>query len=105
MVILMSWLPPPADQPSLARDLGGRLPARHLITATLLAIPGSAALATSAPWRLLAALCALLALIGASHFYLRRRLGGATGDCLGAVGYAGQLVVLLAATFHSAGAP
>jgi adenosylcobinamide-GDP ribazoletransferase len=30
--------------------------------------------------------------------YLRRRLGGVTGDCLGAACYAGQLLVLLAAS-------
>ena len=36
--------------------------------------------------------------------YLRRRLGGATGDCLGAACYAGQLIVLLAASAWPMGA-
>lgn len=98
MVVLMALLPPPADHRSLARDLGRRLKTRHLMTATALAAPGAAALAVLAPWRAAAALVALLGFVAVARRYLDRRLGGATGDCLGAAGYGGQLIVLLAAT-------
>jgi adenosylcobinamide-GDP ribazoletransferase len=105
MVILMAILPPPPDHPSLARGLARRLGPGHLAAVTLLAAPGTAALAFLAPWRLLAALLAVAVLLCGAHRYLRRRLGGATGDGLGAVGYAAQLVVLLAAGFHPGGTP
>ncbi len=101
MVVLMRLLPPPADQPSLARDFGGRLSLGGLAAATLLAIPGTVALGLGRPWHLLVALVLLMALLLVARRYLRRRLGGATGDCLGAVGYAGQLIVLLAASLAS----
>jgi len=35
--------------------------------------------------------------VGGLLHLVRRKLGGMTGDCLGCVGYASQVVVLLAA--------
>lgn len=105
MVVLMALLPPPEDHPSLARALGRRLTTRQLLAATALAAPGTAALAALAPWRTAAAVAVLLAFVALARRYLERRLGGATGDCLGAVGYAGQLVVLLAASLQPGVSP
>lgn len=105
MVVLMALLPPPEDHPSLARALGRRLTARHLVAATALAVPGTVALAAMAPWRTAAAVALLLGLVAVGRRYLERRLGGATGDCLGAAGYAGQLVVLLAASLQPGVSP
>jgi adenosylcobinamide-GDP ribazoletransferase len=47
--------------------------------------------------RLACGLAAVLVGAGAWAWYVRRRLGGTTGDCLGFACYLGQLLVLLAA--------
>lgn len=50
------------------------------------------------PWRMaLAALVATAIVTALSGFYLKRRLGGITGDCLGAVNQIVELVVYLTA--------
>jgi adenosylcobinamide-GDP ribazoletransferase len=96
MLPLMALLPPPADHSSLARDLGSRLGARGVLVGGVLTLPGIAALAIADPWRCAAGVLGCLVALLAAWRYFARRLGGATGDCLGALCYAGQLVVLLA---------
>jgi adenosylcobinamide-GDP ribazoletransferase len=60
------------------------------------ALPGLAPIALLDPVALLATLAAGGLFLLWFGGMLRRRIGGATGDCLGFAAYAGQLVLLLA---------
>jgi adenosylcobinamide-GDP ribazoletransferase len=75
----------------------GRVPGGRVLQAVVLALPGIVPLALLRPVPVLACLLVggafLLWLAG----FLRRRIGGSTGDCLGFAAYVGQLVLLLAA--------
>lgn len=97
VLILMALLPPPPGQVSMARDVGQQLGWRHVAAGALLAAPGAFALAWVAPLQAALAALLLVALVGYFYVYLRRRLGGVTGDCLGCLCYLGQIAVLLAA--------
>ncbi|MEM6456746.1 MAG: adenosylcobinamide-GDP ribazoletransferase [Acidobacteriota bacterium] len=98
ILILMVRLPPPDGRISLARDIGQQLGVGSVLIGLVGALPALAALAWLRPLHALmaVALCALLWLWSLGYF--RRRIGGVTGDGLGAVCYGGQLAVLLAAS-------
>ncbi|WP_232283418.1 adenosylcobinamide-GDP ribazoletransferase [Sphingomonas sp. PAMC 26617] len=75
----------------------GKVPLGRVLLAVVLAVPGVLPLVLLRPVSMLACL-----LVGAVFLlwlaaFLRRRIGGSTGDCLGFAAYVGQLVVLLAA--------
>lgn len=75
----------------------GKVPFGRILLAVMLALPGVVPLAMLRPMPVLACV-----LVGAGFLlwlaaFLRRRIGGSTGDCLGFAAYVGQLVVLLAA--------
>lgn len=95
IVAAMVAIPPPRAAQGLARDVAGSIRPHVLLPALLLALPGLAPLAMLAPARLALA----VGLAGLFLWWLRRlllrRIGGATGDCLGFAAYAGQLIVLL----------
>jgi adenosylcobinamide-GDP ribazoletransferase len=95
---VMALVPPVADRPSLARDLGQTLTGREVLLGLLVAVPASLPLGLLMPLRLGAAVVGMALFLGWFVPYLRRRLGGVTGDCLGFACYAGQLIVLLAAS-------
>ena len=97
ILILMALLPPPAGQVSLARDVGQQLGPKHVAVGAVWAAPGAITMAWIAPFQSALAAVFLLALVSYFFIYLRRRLGGATGDCLGCLCYLGQIAVLLAA--------
>ncbi len=97
ILILMALLPPPSGQVSLARDVGQQLGLGHVAVGAVWAAPGAVALVLIAPFQGVLAALFLFALVGYFYLYLRRRLGGATGDCLGCLCYLGQVAVLLAA--------
>ncbi len=103
ILILMALLPPPAGQASLAREVGQQLGLLHVILGALWVLPGVVVLGLLAPLQGALALVALAVLVCYFYFYLRRRLGGATGDCLGCLCYLGQIVVLLAASARMPG--
>jgi adenosylcobinamide-GDP ribazoletransferase len=63
-----------------------------------MALPGLLPFALAAPLQLLAAVLASTAFLFWFRPLLMRRVGGATGDCLGFAVYATQLLLLLAAT-------
>lgn len=97
-VVLMR-LVPPADRPTgLSKDVGGRASGRTVGLATLLAVPFALPLAVLHPGGLLLAVLGSALLLGWWALLLVRRIGGQTGDCLGASVYGVQLVVLLAVT-------
>ena len=95
---LMALVPPVADRPSLARDLGQTLTGREVLLGLLAAGPAVLAFGLLNPLRLAAALAGMALFLCWLVPYLRSRLGGVTGDCLGFACYAGQLMVLLAAS-------
>ncbi len=96
-VCLLALCPPALVGPGLAKDLGG-LPRGGAMLAMLLALPGLAVMTLGKPPAVLASLVlGAVALPGLAGF-LRRRIGGSTGDCLGFAAYLGQLTLLLAAS-------
>jgi adenosylcobinamide-GDP ribazoletransferase len=98
MLPVMALLPPVPGRASLARDVAERLSIGDVLLGGLLALPGVVAWAVTNPLGIAGALVALLVFIGIFVAYVRRRLGGVTGDCLGCACYAGQIIVVLAAT-------
>jgi adenosylcobinamide-GDP ribazoletransferase len=95
---VMALLPPVADRPGLAHDLVEAVGRREVFLGLLAAAPGTLALGLLMPLRLGAAAAGMALFLCWFVPYLRHRLGGVTGDCLGFVCYAGQLIVLLAAS-------
>jgi adenosylcobinamide-GDP ribazoletransferase len=96
---LMAWLPYVRDDDSKAKPVAQALPARDLLVVLLLGIAPAAALALWRPAWLLPMASAVLA-VGLVHLscrrWYRRRLGGYTGDGLGACEQLGELAFLLA---------
>ncbi|WP_448583061.1 adenosylcobinamide-GDP ribazoletransferase [Thermaurantiacus sp.] len=97
IVAAMVTIPPPpaAPGPGLAKDVAGTIRPRALLPAMLLALPGLAAIAALAPERLAVATGLALIFLLWLRRLLLRRIGGATGDCLGFAAYSGQLILLL----------
>mgnify|MGYP001083963976 CR=1 FL=1 len=102
ILLVMATLPPVSDRPSLAGDVGERLSARDVAFGGLIAVPGVVAWGLIAPGRVAVAVTVLLLFALAFVAYVRRRIGGVTGDCLGCACYAGQLLVLLVASARPA---
>jgi adenosylcobinamide-GDP ribazoletransferase len=95
---VMALLPPVPGRAGLARDVGERLTVGEVLLGGLLTLPGVVAWAVADLLAFAGALVALLVFDGVFVAYVRRRLGGVTGDCLGCACYFGQIIVLLAAT-------
>ncbi|MEO1367362.1 MAG: adenosylcobinamide-GDP ribazoletransferase [Acidobacteriota bacterium] len=103
-VLAMAALPPAADRQSLARDVGPGVGRRQALLAAALTLPSLAWIAALRPAHTAAALVAA-ALLGVFFIrYLDRRIGGVTGDCLGALCYLAQVAVLLALAADPGGA-
>ena len=100
VVILMACTPPAAVSTGLAKDIGAQVGWRQWILALVLAAPGLALWCRDMPQSALFATCAGVAFLLWFRRLLIRRLGGSTGDCLGFSAYAGQLILLLAATIR-----
>ncbi|WP_171009528.1 adenosylcobinamide-GDP ribazoletransferase, partial [Sphingomonas sp. 2SG] len=92
-VLLVAILPPVAT--GTAARAGG-VPPRRALAALALTVPGVLPLAWLSPLSLLVAAAIGVAVLGWLARFLRRRIGGSTGDCLGFAAYAGQLTLLLA---------
>lgn len=97
-VTVMRVVPPVARPAGLSQDVGGRASGRSLGLATLMTAPLVVPLALLDPVGLGLALAGAALVVVWLRRLLLRRLGGQTGDCLGAAVYAVQLVVLLAVT-------
>lgn len=98
ILLVMATLAPVPGRDGLARDVGQQLTAGEVLFGSLLTIPGAVVWAVTDPSRVLAAVVVLPLFAAAFVLYVRRRLGGVTGDCLGCACYVGQVLVLLAAT-------
>lgn len=96
-VLLSAILPPPPSDGDTASRMGRSIPRSRALGGVLLAVPGCVPLALIRPdVLLLSAAIGLIFLMWIVRF-LRDRIGGSTGDCLGFATYAGQLSVLLVA--------
>jgi adenosylcobinamide-GDP ribazoletransferase len=99
-VILMTLIAPAASHGSLAKDVGSRADVRTLLLALLASLPGVLGFALFEPNSLLAAIGVTVLFLLWFRNLLMRGIGGSTGDCLGFAAFAGQLILLLAATAH-----
>ena len=93
----MAFLPPVAERASISRDVGQAIGPGRLVLGTTLAGLGCLPLALASPGRLALMLLAVALLTLGIVRYVRRRLGGMTGDCLGFLCYAAQVAALLVA--------
>jgi adenosylcobinamide-GDP ribazoletransferase len=82
----------------LAKDVTSAVRGRDLTIAVLTALPGFLPFAVQSPLASLSAIAAAAIFLLWFRSLLIRKIGGSTGDCLGFAAYAGQLLVLLAAT-------
>jgi len=94
-VIAMATLPPASGRESLSRDVGPGVGGRQVILGLVLTLPSLLWIFALKPWHTLAALLAAALFAMAFRAYLDRHIGGVTGDCLGALCYMTQVLVLL----------
>lgn len=97
-VLVMFVTPPVPSTRSLANDVATGVRARDVMLAPIVALPGLLPFALGAPLKLMAVAAAAAVFLIWFRALLMRRVGGATGDCLGFAAYVGQLLLLLAAT-------
>lgn len=93
-VLLAALLPPVAA--GLAARMGA-VPWRRVLAAVALALPGVLPLLWRAPFVVLAHGALGIVFLWWLTRFLRARIGGSTGDCLGFVAYVGQVALLLVA--------
>lgn len=98
VVALMTMVAPAPAGNGLAKDIGSGVTMARFCFACLAALPGLLAFAITAPARLAITVVAATVFILWFRALLIRRIGGGTGDCLGFSAYAGQLLLLLAAS-------
>jgi adenosylcobinamide-GDP ribazoletransferase len=96
-VMVMASVAPAPVASTLARDVGGRAPARYAVLALMLALPGLLPFGVASPLAVSSAALAGVLFVVWFKSLLTKNIGGSTGDCLGFAAYAGQLIFLLAA--------
>ncbi|QDT62110.1 Cobalamin synthase [Stieleria bergensis] len=97
IVTLMSTTAPIGDRDSQAKDVSGNQSGGRLLVAGLLMTPFCAPWFVLRPWHAVGAIVAAgIVLLWYRHKILKR-LGGTTGDLLGASGFLIQLVILIGA--------
>jgi adenosylcobinamide-GDP ribazoletransferase len=97
-VCLMMATPPLNATPGLAKDIGAKVSIMQWLVATLLTLFFMIPFGLASPQLMISAVFAAFLFILWFNRFLMRHLGGVTGDCLGFGVYAGQLIILLAAT-------
>ena len=97
-VCLMAIIPPLVRTTGLAKDVGAQAGVGQWLWASLFTAPFMIPLGLAIPLPMLTAFAAALIFVLWFRHFLLRHLGGVTGDCLGFGVYAGQLLILLAAT-------
>lgn len=94
-VLLAALVAPAASGDGMAVR-AGKVPARRVALALVVALPGLVPLVVLRPFPMLACVAAGAVFLVWLAGFLRRRIGGSTGDCLGFAAYIGQLAMLLA---------
>jgi adenosylcobinamide-GDP ribazoletransferase len=97
-VIVMATTPTAPTVTSLAKDVAANIRPRDIALAAITALPGLLPFALARPAALAATALASTLFVIWFRALVIRKVGGATGDCVGAAAYAGQLLMLLAAT-------
>lgn len=98
IIALMATTAPIASRQSQARDVSGKQPVVRIILALVLGCPFAVVWAIQFPWVAGTSAVACILVIAWYRRMVMRRLGGTTGDTLGACGFLTQLVVLTGAT-------
>jgi adenosylcobinamide-GDP ribazoletransferase len=89
------FLMPVPDREGLSRDFGYRVGAVDLLFGTTMLLPGIAWMAILDPMRVVIATTTMIVASALFSWYVHRRIGGVTGDCLGCSCYIGQVLSLL----------
>lgn len=95
-VATMTFIPQPQEVEGVASQVRSATQWPIFFMAGLVALPALLPLALTRPIGLIAAFIGSALFLIWLRRLLLRRLGGATGDCLGFAAYAGQLILLLA---------
>lgn len=99
---LMAAVPPVADRATGARAVGGRLGSRKLALGSMAAVVGLSPWFWWDCWGVAVALAVSAGVIAAYRWQVLRRVGGSTGDLLGAGCYLTQLASLIVAAWRLA---
>jgi adenosylcobinamide-GDP ribazoletransferase len=98
ILVLMRAVPPVPHREGLSKDVGERIGWRELLGGSALTVVALVPLARAMPLAAGIGLVAVVVVTLAWGWYVRRRIGGVTGDALGTACYLGQCVMLLVAT-------
>ena len=98
IVVLMATTSPIPSRHSQARDVSGTQPATRVLVSMVLGLPFLIAWCVQSPWTVVVSIlvCAVMAIW--YRQMILRRIGGTTGDTLGAIGFLSQLVILVGAS-------
>jgi adenosylcobinamide-GDP ribazoletransferase len=97
MIAAMARLDPVPGRASLAQSLGPNMRRTVFAWACLASLPGIAWLGVCDPPLVLISIGLTAIFLACFAAYVRARIGGLTGDCLGALCYFVQILVLLCA--------
>jgi adenosylcobinamide-GDP ribazoletransferase len=98
ILLLMACVPPVPHREGLSKDVGEQIGGQELAVGSLFVLLALAAFACLKPLAAVLGVVAVVAVTLAWGWYVRRRIGGVTGDVLGTACYLAQCVVFLAAT-------
>jgi adenosylcobinamide-GDP ribazoletransferase len=98
ILLMMLVLPPIPNRDGLSKDVGQQIGRFQFIAGTILTIPVVLFTGFFQPWGAIVAIFAVVIFVFAWSAYVKWRIGGLTGDCLGTVCYVSQCLVLLALT-------
>ena len=98
MLLLMCLNPPERQRDGLAKAFSQQINLQDCIVGALLALPFVAASILVSPFRTAIAVCVVIMLSYCWASFVKRRIGGMTGDCLGCGCYLSQLAFLLCLT-------
>ena len=93
---LMASLPPVAHREGLSKDVGAQIRGRVVTGGAVLTLPWLVTLGVLRPVHLAAGCSASVVVVSLWARYVVRRIGGVTGDCLGAGCYFTQVTLTLA---------
>ncbi len=96
VVALMALVPPVPAREGSSKDVGRSARGTVLVVAAGWGLLALALGCAAGPGRTLAGCLGAAVLLGIWGWYVRRKLGGVTGDCLGCGAYLAQLAVTLA---------
>jgi adenosylcobinamide-GDP ribazoletransferase len=97
IIVVSAIAPPVPERESLAKEVGHLTNKEDLIKGALLSIPGCILWFILMPGKAIITIVLMLLLTNYFAKYVVKRLDGLTGDCMGAICYINQILVLLVA--------